>query len=114
MPLVSKNHSADVSQTYTRPKNTSPPTTGITHPRRPLRVSRTIFVTNAPEKKHPNSEWNSTRLSYDSKPSAYRQCTATGTLISTASRPDHTCAVPIQDGALPPGISRYIAKADAS
>src|SRR6478736_465923 len=72
MPLVSKNHSADVSHTYTRPKNTSPPATGITHPRRPLRVS------------------------------------------STASRPDHLCAVPIHEGALPPGISRYIAKADTS
>ena len=36
-------------------------------------------------------------------PSAYRQCTATGTLASTASRPDHTCAVPIQDGALSAG-----------
>src|SRR5690349_20482279 len=34
--------------------------------------------------------------------------------MSTASRPDHTCAVPIHDGALPPGTSRYIANAEPS
>ena len=47
-------------------------------------------------------------------PSAYRQCTATGTLASTAKRPDQTCAAPIHVGALPPGINQYIAKADTS
>src|ERR1700712_723409 len=35
-------------------------------------------------------------------------------LTSTASRPDQMWAVPIHAGARPPGISRYIAKADTS
>jgi hypothetical protein len=56
----------------------------------------------------------STRLSEDWNPSAYRQCTATGTLTSTASRPDHTCTGPIHDGAPMPGIRPYMVSADRS
>jgi len=50
-------------------------------------------------------------VSVESKPNAYRQCTATGTLASTASLPDHTCAVLIHAGARPPS-SPYIANAE--
>ena len=48
----------------------------------------------------PQIECTSTRVSKLSKPSAYRQCTATGTVAMNAIRPDHRCRPPIQDGAL--------------
>jgi hypothetical protein len=47
-PLIEKYHSADVSQMYTTLVKTNPPATGTAHPGIPLRVSNSIFATNAP------------------------------------------------------------------
>ena len=54
---------------------------------------------NAPKNAQPSSEWISTRVLKVWKPSAYRQCTATGTASRNAIRPDHRCSPPIHGGA---------------
>ena len=49
-----------------------------------------------------------------SNPSAYRQCTATITVMMNAIRPDHRCRPPIQDGAVIHDTFPYMTREEPS
>ena len=68
----------------------------------------------APKNRQPASECSNVRGSENRRPSAYRQCTATGTVHRNAARPDHRCRLPVQDGACTLGSRPYIASAEQS
>src|SRR4051794_744801 len=109
MPDVLKNHTEEVNQTAGSALNSSPPSTGMLQRGRLGRGSTSILATNTPYTKQPASECASTRGDPSWKPSAYRQCTATGTVSSTATRPDQRC-----NAATQPAPVRYRATADSS
>src|SRR5262249_34402880 len=91
-----------VNQIRTSVANTVPPMIGRSHPGRPcVRTTRTLTV-KTPKKKHPSSEWTSTRVSVDWNPSAQRHWYATGRGRPNATIPVRRCAAP-SPGARPWG-----------
>src|SRR6185436_15865068 len=92
-PTVVKNQNDEVSHRPIRAAKTVPPTSGRTQPATPRMGSTSIFTVNAPKKTQPRIEWVNVRGLNVSKPSAYRQCTATGTASRNAIRPDQRCRV---------------------
>ena len=83
-----KYQSAAVIQSAVSPLKTTPPSTGSAQPGESSRVKINILQMKAPKKKQPRIECTATRASNVWNPSAYRQCTATGTVKATAIRPD--------------------------
>lgn len=76
----------------------------------PRLVRASIFTVNAPKNRQPAIECSSTRALKVWNPSAYTQCTTTGTVKMNAIRPDQRCRPLIQDGAVTPRTFPYMTR----
>ena len=90
--------------------NARPPSSGMTQPGIPRRVSASILTVITPKNRQPAIEWAITLALKLSKPSAYRQCTATITERMNANRPDQRCSPQIHYGSLIHGSYPYMTR----
>ena len=111
---MTAQHSDEVSHSTTSDVNTRPPASGSIQPGTPRRGRTSILTVNAPKKKQPMTECATVRTSKFWKPTAYRQCTATGTTSRNASRPSQRCTVPVHGGAVTRGTLPYMTSAENS